>query len=61
MNDSLPIEPKHVGCPHCCAGSIPAWRHETQEYVHVLRRRLGDRAEQVMVTICQAFDKSQGK
>lgn len=51
---------KHVGCPWCTRGKAPTWRFDPNvegggEYVHVIREKVGEGAEVVTSTICQAW------
>ena len=58
MQPEPEINPKSVGCPYCTAAHVPTWRHDTQEWVHVIRAKIGERAEGVTVVLCTAANAS---
>lgn len=59
-------EPKYVGCPWCTRGHMPTWRYDINlpdggEYIHVVREKIGEGAETVTSTVCQAWRPTNAK
>lgn len=60
MLQKPPVEPppQSVGCKYCVVGHVPTWRHDTQEYVHVIQVKSADGlSTQVTSASCVAFKK----
>jgi len=54
----MPDEAKHVGCPYCVRGHAPTWRHETQEWQHVVQVKSAD-GKSTSVTVVECTGANQ--